>query len=187
MGKKRLGVGVGVPPDVEIRAVPDTNGRYFAGTDGHIYCFSDARVNANKPRPFRVAESVGDAGYPFVSVVVGGSRKTKAVHTLVCLAFHGPKPSHIHETRHLDGTRDNSKPENLAWGTPAENEADKKRHGRTVCGVKHHSAKLSDEAVRILRSAISAGLWNPVDAAKVFGVSESVIRNAVRGKTWAHV
>ena len=89
--------------------------------------------------------------------------------------------------RHLDGIRTNSLPENLCWGTQAENEADKRRHGTAAIGSRHGIAKLNEEAVRILRVAIPQGYWNPVDAAMVFGVDSSVIRAAVSGKSWRHV
>ncbi len=50
-----------------------------------------------------------------------------------------------------------------------------------------YNAKLNEEAVRILRVAIPRGLWNAEDAAKVFGVKSSIIRNAVAGGSWKHV
>lgn len=66
-------------------------------------------------------------------------------------------------------------------------EADKRAHGTVACGSRHGIAKLNEEAVRILRVAIPRGLWNPVDAAKVFDCDPSVIRMAVRKKSWRHV
>ena len=154
-----------------MKSIPGISEKYKAGSDGHIYCYSNYKSHRNKPYPFRLKASVSpETGYPFVAIIEGGRRRTKNVHTLICLAFHGEKPSPIHETRHLDGSRTNCVPDNLAWGTPAENEADKRRHGRTAMGSKHGIAKLNEEAVRILRIAIPQGLWNSVDAAKVFGV-----------------
>lgn len=186
MGKQSVGLDLVVPSGVTLKWLPGSD-KYVAGSDGHIYCYSKARVNARKPWPFRLAEHLSDNGYPTVSFCQGGRRLTMAVHTAVCRAFHGEKPSPIHETRHLDGTKQNNKAENLAWGTPGQNEADKRRHGRTAMGMKHGAAVLTDEAVRILRIAIPAGLWNASDAAKVFGVDRTVIANAAKGKTWKHV
>lgn len=187
MGSQCLGMGLGVPSGVITKEIPNTDGLYVAGSDGHVYCYSESRVNSKKPKPFRLSESIGSNGYPFVSIVINGRRKTKAVHTLVCTAFHGLRPSDIYETRHMDGNKCNSAPGNLLWGTPGENEADKRRHGRVAKGQRHGQAKLTDEAVRILRASIPIGLWNAADAARVFGVDPSVIKNAVRGVTWRHV
>lgn len=182
-----MGMGIGVPQGVALKPILGLGGKYAAGSDGHIYCYSTAKVNAKKPVPFRVSETVGSEGYPFVAIIEARRKRTKAVHTLVCLAFHGAKPSRLHETRHLDGSRTNNSPDNLCWRTCVENEQDKRRHGRVAEGSRHGIAKLNEEAVRILRIAIPQGLWNAVDAAKVFSVDPSVIRAAVGGKNWKHV
>lgn len=182
-----MGMGDPVPKGIVLREVPGFGGKYAAGTDGHIYCYSRARVNARKPFPFQLAEFHNSDDYPSVQVIENERRRTKAIHVLVCLAWHGAKPSERHEVRHLDGVRANSTPANLCWGTQAENEADKRRHGTAAQGSRHGIAKLTEEAVRILRIAIPQGLWNATDAAKVFGVDPSVIRAAVSGKNWRHV
>jgi hypothetical protein len=178
-----------VPEGVELRNIPGFPDKYIAGSDGHVYCLSDAPNRANRPRPFRMSEFVSkQTRYP--TVVLINKRKASqsyCVHALVCRAFHGPKPTPAHEVRHLDGTRDNNKPDNLCWGTAAENEADKRRHGRVAWGSRHGIAKLNEEAVRILRVAIPRGLWNYVDAAKVFGVETTTLMAAVKGHSWKHV
>ena len=95
MGKQSMGVGGNLPDAVKLKVVPNTNRKYWAGTDGHIYCYSDARVNARKPKPFRVGETLGSSGYFFIAVIIAGYRQSKAVHTLVCLSYHGQKPSPV--------------------------------------------------------------------------------------------
>lgn len=173
---------------VVLREIPGVDAsKYRAGSDGHIYCYSTARVNARKPRPFRVQESIGSNGYPFIALIQDGRRRSVSVHVLICLAFRGSKPTLRHEVRHLDGDARNCAETNLAWGTPAENEADKKRHGTAAVGSRHGAAKLTDEAVRTLRIAIPRGLWNPIDAAKVFGVDPSTIRRVAAGEDWKHI
>jgi hypothetical protein len=68
-------------------------------------------------------------GYPAVKLRIGHKMKKALVHKLVCMAFHGPAPSRVHEVRHLDGNRSNCCEGNLCWGTRAENAADRKSHG----------------------------------------------------------
>lgn len=182
-----MDMGLAVPEGVTLMQIPGVDSKYVAGSDGHIYCHSDARVNSRKPKPFRLAETLGSEGYPFVTLIECGRKRTKSVHVLVCSAFHGPRPSTTSQVRHADGSRTNALPGNLSWGTSAENEADKRRHGTVAQGTRHGIAKLTEEAVRILRIAIPQGYWNPVDAAKAFGVDPSVIRAAVAGKSWRHV
>ena len=81
-------------------------------------------------------------GYPTVVLAMNGKRDFARVPVLVCEAWHGPRPEGL-EVRHLDGTRLNASPENLAWGTHAENCQDTVRHGthsrasRTHCTRGH--------------------------------------------------
>lgn len=51
------------------------------------------------------------------------------IHHLVCEAFHGQKPDAKSVVRHLNGDRLDNRPENLKWGTAAENTADMLAHG----------------------------------------------------------
>ncbi len=187
MENRSVRMGTDVPCGVTTMGIPGVSDRYVAGSDGHIYCYSNAKVNARKQHPFMLAESIGNKGYPFVAIIESGRKRTMAVHTLVCRAFHGEKPGIEHEVRHIDGKKTNNSSDNLAWCTHSENEADKRRHGTAAMGEKHGAAILTDEAVKILRSAIPRGLWNTADAAQVFGVDQSVIRAAVSRKTWKHI
>ena len=50
------------------------------------------------------------------------------VHTLVCRAFHGKKPSSDYVVCHRDDEGTNNRADNLYWGTPADNRADFERN-----------------------------------------------------------
>ena len=65
------------------------------------------------------------------SVPNGNKYVTRLVHALVLEAFVGPRPGGA-VARHLDGNRLNNEASNLAWGSPAENNADSERHGRVT-------------------------------------------------------
>lgn len=186
MVNQSVGVDLGVPEGVVLKRIPGLSETYRAGSDGKIYSYSNARVNAKKPKPFRLADARND-DYYLVSIFDQGKKSSRSVHELVCLAFHGPKPVPRLCVRHLDGDWSNNKPDNLKWGTYAENEADKRRHGRTAIGERQGSCKLSEEAVRIIRASIPFGLWDSVNAARVFGVSPSTINQIARGRNWKHV
>ena len=174
-----------LPKERKINVYP---GKYEAWDTGHICCFSKAKVNANKPYPFQLEETLGSNGYLSVTLIEeGGKRITVSVHSLINRAYNGPKPSPNHVTRHLDGDKTNNHPNNLCWGTYAENEADKRRHGTVACGERQGSAKLTEEAVRIIRASIPCGLWDTTSAAKVFGVEPVTIRQIARGESWKHV
>ena len=82
-------------------------------------------------------------GYPSVRLRINGARKRLTVHRLVALVYLPPPPSGKHEIRHLDGDKQNSHFENLAWGNARENAADRDRHGRTSRGDRHSRCTLA--------------------------------------------
>ena len=50
------------------------------------------------------------------------------VHVLVCLAWHGPPPFERALVLHHDDDPQNNRPDNLRWGSHADNEADRRRN-----------------------------------------------------------
>ena len=79
-------------------------------------------------------------GYPSVRLTIYGRRIRLAIHRLVAQSFLPPRPSPNHELRHLDGNKQNSHADNLAWGTQKDNADDRERHGRTSRGERHSRA-----------------------------------------------
>jgi hypothetical protein len=110
-----------------------------------------------------------DAGYKKVNLW-GAGRKTENafVHRLVLEAFKGPAPiGYI--ARHRDNVRSHNIPDNLEWGTYADNETDKVRHGtfalRGYCYKKPASRKLTPEQVESIKDSkqflrVIAGKYN---------------------------
>lgn len=72
-------------------------------------------------------------GYMRVTLSKKGKKRRVSVHTLVLNAFVGPAPAG-QECRHLDGDNGNNKLDNLCWGTPKQNAADRKKHGTQTGG-----------------------------------------------------
>lgn len=92
-------------------------------------------------------QSLNADGYPSVRLMFGGKRKRVSVHALVAQTHLPPRPSSLHQIRHLDGDCRNAKAENLAWGTAKENAEDRENHGRTSRGERHSaSIKASNQA-----------------------------------------
>ncbi len=87
------------------------------------------RGKGDVPVPGRVLSQYLQDGYPMVKISVGGAGRRRAVHVLVCEAWHGPRPDARAECRHLDDDKSNLHPSNLQWGTRAENMADRIRNG----------------------------------------------------------
>lgn len=146
-------------------------GLYAAGTDGQIY-----RMDCGEPSA--LSGSPTSKGYLTVSLS-RGSWETHAVHKLVCEAFYGTAPFDGAQIRHMDGDQRNNRPENLDWGTQADNWQDRKAHGGGM-GEEHHAAKLTHGMVEAIRaSSLSQRIL-----AREYGVSQATIWEAKNGRTW---
>jgi len=75
-------------------------------------------------------------------------------------------------------------PESVSWG----DRNGMRLHPESVTrGIKHPAAKLDDEKVRSIRTAYANGGISHRRLAKLFGVSEGVIRRIILRKKWKHV
>lgn len=120
-----------------------------------------------------------------VSLHKKGKQVFCLVHRLVLEAFVGPCPKGM-ECRHLNGDSGDNRLENLRWGTPRENAADRAAHKRTVRGGRIHSAKLTADTVRRIRHDAKIGVRQVVLASK-HGVSQAAIWKILNNKVWRHV
>jgi hypothetical protein len=104
-------------------------GSYEAGDRGHIRSVDRVLADGRRRKGVVLKTRVSNRGYVLVNLRDdGGVVRTCTVHTLQLLAFAGPCPPG-QETRHLnDVPTDNFWPENICYGTPAENAADKIRN-----------------------------------------------------------
>jgi len=128
---------------------PITGFPYEAGSEGRVRRTAGGSNNA---KPGRVLKGYINAdGYTRVRLSRLGEVYDRTVHRLVCEAFHGP--SELPEVRHLDGNPANNQPSNLAWGTQAQNAADRDSHGRTRRGETSGRAKLTDAQAVEIREA----------------------------------
>lgn len=78
--------------------------------------------------------------YPTVCLSVQGKSKTHVIHRLVLTAFVGPKPDGMLCRHFPDRNPLNNRLDNLSWGTPKQNAADRAVHGTTNRGHKHSAA-----------------------------------------------
>lgn len=131
----------------------------------------------------RILKPGGKLGKP-LSVMLSGQVR-KSVHRLVLEAFVGPCPDGM-ECRHLNGNSQDNRLGNLAWGTHAENEADKLRHGTRKPGEAGPNAKLTDVQVMEMRRRHAAGEAFTTLAVEA-GVNPTTVYLALKGVTFAHL
>lgn len=110
---------------------------------------------------------------------------TIAVHTLVLLAFVGPKPTRQHEARHIDNDQSNCRPSNLEWRTKAEIWRLTDRLRTLNHGCRNHSTKLTAESVAQIRLRVANGESRTALAIE-FGVARSTISDIINQITWNH-
>jgi hypothetical protein len=157
---------------ITILPVRGYEGTYGSGDDGRIY-----RVDRPSPVPLKATNT--SKGYGTVTLSLKSLRTTALVHRLVCESFYDPPPPGMSEVRHLDGDRSNNSPENLDWGTPGQNRADRSSMGRGE-RQEHHSAKFTPTEIEYIRESECSQR----DLAKLFDVSQSTISSIKSGKTW---
>ena len=119
----------------------------------------------------------------YLTVFVNSVRRPVGLHVIVCAAFHGASPAGKPYALHRDGNPANCAPGNLYWGDHADNARDALAHGVIARGEAHGKAKLTADAVRVIRS--ETGQTRAL--AKKFGVSATTIRQARIGATWTHI
>lgn len=141
----------------------------------------------------RILSPCSSLGYPSVNL---RGIQTK-LHRIVCVAFHG-EPGPNQEVLHKDGSRTNSRADNLRWGTRSENIEDMFLHGvirrrapkktirQPACGEKQHLAKLTGPIVREMRKLAAAG-ESSASIARQFGVAHKTAWRAIVRQTWKHI
>lgn len=173
--------------NAQTKIEPATLASAMAAAFADIEGIRGYRVNAlgevwsDRAKRFLVGTKCGQMGYRAVDTF---SQGRFYIHQAVCRAFHGPKPGPEYQVRHLDGDRNNNRADNLAWGTKAENEADKVRHGTTPKGERNPQAKLTERDVRAMRRLRNLTGRSYARIAAQFNVTTMTAYRAVNGECW---
>lgn len=169
-----------------MKPIPNYPG-YFATPSGDIYS-SIKRANQPIPKTPKLIKKWEAHGYWKVSTI----HRDEYVHRLVLATFKGKQPEG-NQCRHLNGNRKDNRVENLEWGTPRENQADRKITGTDNRGEKHPQHKLTKEQVLEIRRLGAEGNrkrrkidhgGNYAEIARKFNVSTTAICSVVLKKTW---
>lgn len=98
---------------------------------------------------------------------------------LVCLAFHGDKPTDKDVCAHRNDVKDDDRPDNLYWATHAENMADARRNN---C---YRSGTFTDDQVRAI---LSMWPWYSIGSiANKFGVGDGAISAILNHRSYRWV
>ena len=119
----------------------------------------------------------------YIRVTLYGNRNVKT-STLICRAFHGPKPAPHYQAAHNDGNKLNNKADNLRWSTPKENCGDRVVHGTHRCGEQINTNKLTRDEVVAIRRLLGARNLKQSEIAAMFGISRALVSMIKTRATW---
>ena len=171
------------------KKIPGYEDQYEVSSEGQVRSF-DREVNASvgyrAVRKGRILTPVVKAsGYLYVTLTKDEKREQIAIHRLVLLAFRGVVTSYTLHARHRDGVRSNNRLRNIIPGTPKENSADQRRHGRSLQGSRHPMAKLTEAQARRIKFAPTPAAGRQIG--EKLGVCAEHTYSIRAGRCWKHL
>ncbi len=120
--------------------------------------------------------------------VIKYMNKSCLAHRVSYQAFNGDIPKEMLVCHKCDRP-DCVNPEHLFVGTQKDNMQDCSRKGRAPCGIKHPKSKLTDDAIKTIRSEYVPFSREHGGAAlaRRFNVDESLVSEIINRKRWRNV
>lgn len=150
----------------------------------HYPITNDGRVLSMwKGSPVELSGGIDKDGYrKYVLIDDNGSRRYVRRCSMVCEAFHGPRPDGA-VVRHHDGTRQNDDPRNLSWADQKTNLADRIEHGTAPRGERSVKARITTAQAGEIKRALAEG-GNPRDIARRIGCTAGTVFAIRYGLSW---
>lgn len=161
--------------------VPGYEGRYSASSDGVIVAHQKLRGPSSdialKPQKKR-------NGYLGVKLYDGSGYKNVRAHRIVCEAFHGPKPSNVHQVNHKNGIKQDNRACNLEWVTQSENLKHAFAIGlkKSRYGDRNNKTKIKYSDVEIIRGLCAIGV-RQCTISRLYGISQQTVSQYRRRNT----
>lgn len=176
-----------MPANAEWRPVAYSDFPCEVSNTGLVRRLNGASESTRKihPRRYygpRIMQPIINNGYHYVCLAANSKVKRVSVHSLVLMAFVGPRPMGMYGC-HKDGDRSNNHISNLKWATPTENQADRVRHGRHQYHIQNGSVKYSLEDVREIKRLRKKGMiYDDIAAIIGNGCNRSYVHSVCTGK-----
>lgn len=159
------------------RKIPGYGDDYLVSELGEFASRKNGRHKILRPH-------LSSHGYLRINLCMNGKGKLHYVHELVAAAFIGPRPSG-QQIRHLNSIGTDNRAKNLAYGSQADNEADKVLAGLSNAGSRHGMSKLSESDVFEIRGHLKRGAAG-AELAKKYGVHPNTIYHIKKNRTWSN-
>jgi hypothetical protein len=115
--------------------------RIPGASDYEVSDLGRVRSHRRRGAPLILKPATDTGGYRGVCISMDSGAKSRVrVHSLVLLAFVGPRPEGM-LVRHLNGESSDNRLSNLAYGTPTENNLDTVRYGGHFYAKRTHCAE----------------------------------------------
>lgn len=157
---------------------------YYLDREGNCY---SRWVNKGKNglvlegEPKKLVGSKTKAGYTLIGF---GRKNRRYLHQLMLENFVSPRPQGM-VACHKDDNPSNNHIENLYWGTPKQNLADRRKNSHLNDGVHHGLSKLTEENVLYIRS--QRKVKTQKELAEQFDVHPNTIYYAQKNFTYKNV
>ncbi len=167
------------------RSIPGWEGLYEVSDLGRVRSVSRVVMRSNGVKNSvqqRILKSSNSKDQPYLLVGLyktGSKSKSFCVHSLVAIAFLGPKPDGM-LVRHINGDKTDNRLKNITYGTYQENALDMHSHGTMSF------ARMNAEMVIEARKRSSLG-ESYVSISRSMGVKVSTIMAAIKRQNWKHI
>lgn len=139
----------------EFADIPGWPGYRVSKTGEVISCRTNAGKCGDAWKMLRLRED--QDGYFRIGLHCNGKNVFIGVHSLVLMAWVGPKPDGC-VVLHANGVRSDNRLKNLSWGTPQANADDRDSHGNTARHEKNGNASIGLSEVGYIRRMRAYGL-----------------------------
>lgn len=171
--------------------IPGWEGLYQASNLGNIKGV-DRWVVGKDGKSYHIKESIrllhSTPTCEYLVVVLSRNRhfSNHLVHVLVCSAFHGKREGLL-EVNHIDGNKQNNRPENLEWVSRVQNQRHAMQTGlRRDSGGDNSRSFFTNDTAILIRKRFANG-EKISDMAKEYGCHPKTLRLIVRHKTYKTV
>lgn len=118
------------------------------------------------------------------AIIATPGNKKAIVSRLVCKRVYGPPPTEEHVAAHGCGNGEGGcvTKRHLRWATSQENADDTVAHGRTTCGERSASARLTEADIKRMRGL--EGTMTLAAIGEMFGVGAPHVCRIFKGEKW---
>lgn len=165
--------------------VPGFEGLYEASDLGRVRSLDRTTADKRKARILGrvLAPLRHTGGYARVMLWKGGAAHQTYVHKVVLESFTGARPEGL-QVAHCNGVKQDNRLANLRWATPAENQADRERHGTGRTGVKRRTRQVGREMAVVIRTTHSRTGMTIAQLAKHLCLPRTTVADVINQRTW---